>query len=659
MEQITEQVRPRKKTVKKKRGRGRPKGSGVKPRTPRRPLPPLPEPPRDTAYGEEANNDMPEDMPEEDGNVEDSSLEELGLVPDEAGDPTYDVKHQDFNAWMLKLAPIVERNPDDYWFRIIRRYPKIDPINGVSLEGTVERKINVPFSEEWMCQRFPDGGRFDVSLIGPWKSGRGKGVSLGQIHRTFRGVRIARNDIPTEEAIPPPTFDVRSRKQIADDDADDDDHMETMDRPDSFTERLAGRYLQDVDHTKAQLARMEQQRRIPPPPAKSNGMEKIVEQLLAATLRPKAENGTSSEERQRLYDLVNSLKDNHRQELGDRLDKASSDSETRVRDMRESYEKLLGEARTRGDSELDRMRTAFIDRYDALKDRFDDTKEELRSSRSSVTTLQQQLAESRHESTMAQSELKATQSSKASELKAAVLEAKIEAEKDARSREPKSKDALEDLTSSLTKAISFKDKLVNAFGDKDAGPEPKKSRLEQWGDIAAKIAGSKDVQETVQGALKTTIEAIQGASKKRAAQATAASGPSTKAIIDASVKTTMIEPPPIEPPVTDEHPRVVAVQNPESETTLVMPDDATIAAAANDMLDAIEDSSSLDTPVEEAAEEMLIQLEGMLPFGREMIVAQLKDATWKDVLESVDMDESRLTDEAKGYLDRMIQHAVK
>jgi len=83
---------------------------------------------------------------------------------------------------------------------------------------------------------------------------------------------------------------------------------------------------------------------------------------------------------------------------------------------------------------------------------------------------------------------------------------------------------------------------------------------------------------------------------------------------------------------------------------------AAVEDAGNDMLDAIEDHSTLGTPLDEAAQDVIGRLSRSLGVTEGVVRENIKGASAEKTLEELGFPPSRLTPEATAYLNQLIAH---
>jgi DNA-binding XRE family transcriptional regulator len=241
--------------------------------------------------------------------------------------------------------------------------------------------------------------------------------------------------------------------------------------------------------------------------------------------------------------------------------------------------------------------------------------------------------------------------------------------------QPKSEsDPMESLVKSVNSAKGLMETLGQTLGvsketSKDIEPALPSSRLDAGIEIAKKLAGSKEIQGLASSVTKAASAGFASIMQSRE-EAARQRNPSTEDILKKyealergkapKVDTKSIEE---RNKVEDERRNVVGDVSPElsatEEESLLASlglDPGQLKRSAEEMLDAVEDHSSMDDPIDEAAEDMIELLQKTFKQPREKIIDQVADASAKETLAELGHDESRLSAKALQYLDGMITH---
>jgi hypothetical protein len=688
---ISGSIKPR--GVAKKRGR--PKGSKNKPK----PLEAI-EASHPTPSEESTVSDTQPSLPafENAGNESESSAGKMS-----------------FDEWMAKFKVYVETWPDDYQFDLDRRYPKFKE-NGEVNTGVV-RTLTEPFNEAWMREAFPEGGRFDILLKGPTGRPEDRYAGLRVVKARFCSLTIPKRGIEFERELPPPS--VASRADQYDDEEDEEiapSNGSGGSMPDSIMQRIVERHLDEGDEAKRKLAEMHDSPPLPLPPpptmesarsykeSSHDGMLRAMELLSNTLVRKGDGSGASKAELNKLHDLLSdaiataSKKEieilaKHKEEL----DKVREAHQIALESQRKIFEKQaeqtttahneqMSALRLARESDISQLREDNREKLSDMRERLADAKSDLqqykaesvaelnrvreeststkRGLEEKLEKVKDDLANSRNDVSELRSKLATLEVTSKSEMQVAVNQAKMDAEKEHRKSNPDDNlDPLSRLLKSVTQAKELTETLGSQLNPTaDAAGEPKKSTIEVLGSTIKDLAMSPEVRTTVTSVAKTVGGALGDVAKARQSQQ-----PSTFSLAAAATQPTP-NPEPVpeqietQQTVPSSSPAVIdqpaTEENGAVEVDTVEAQIAKAKAQAEEMLDAVETNCSLGTPIPEAAEELVSSLMNNFGVDKGAIKEQLKGATAEETLKELDLPQTRLSDDARKYLNDMIQHVA-
>jgi len=328
---------------------------------------------------------------------------------------------------------------------------------------------------------------------------------------------------------------------------------------------------------------------------------------------------------------------------------------------------------------LENVREQLKDTKQDLRDLRSESKDDVRKLQGDLDQARTDLAAARNELASAKSSYDALQVTKGSELETRIAQVKMEAMEEARKEErdrlaAEAKKPVEDPFDAMMKRVEQAKSLTASLGEKfginsggDDTPAKPTGRLDQLMDVAIKVGGSPEIRKLAGTVTKSVAEGAASVLKAREESKQPAASPSTAALTEAwqsgqrPQPAVQAEPNP-EPQADLDTPDQKAIE-PDVADSLeaiadAIPDMEQIQAQAGEMLDDIENHSMLGTPVEEAAEEMIGKLMGLLDRPREDILEGMPDATAAKTLEELEFPLSRISPNALEYMDKLIQYGA-
>ena len=628
-----------------------------------------------------------------------------------------DDEHVEFDVWMEAHGPIVENRPDDFYFAVVRKYPKLDakgnPIGGVVL------RLKQPFNEAWLSEALPDGGRYTVELKGPTK--KPGYTNLKSTYAAYHNLELPMRGMarPPDESLPPFPGEVEDE---IDDEEEDEFEEPSLPQENPFFTRIADNYFSQTARDERELRELRRQTMRAPQPRQESAADKIMLKLVDSMNKPPVTDDTAREEVAKLHGLINKLNETYSREKIETLAANREDIEKRLSEQRKSYELMIKETAeshqksydrqaSQHQTEMQNLREGYADRSQTLRDQLADVKQELRDARSEgreevrslqakVDQLTTELAMARNEAATSKSEYAALVVTKKSELDTKVAQIQMQemtrARDEERARILEEKKKVEDPIESMVNRIEQAKSLASTLGAKlgvggsDDAPAPQ-SKFDKIVDVGLKIAGSKEARQLASGAIESAARGV-GTILKAREEAKTTSTPSTSAIMNAWQNGQIQQPPPAPDPAPVPNPappQPSSVQNPgedlrqatlapqnveyapppnTSTNTVIdvvesvadaMPDVDMVTKKGEDLLDNVENHSLLGTPVEEAAEEMISELIELSGAPRVLILANFVDATAIKTLEELGHTSERMSPGALNYMDRLIQYGAE
>lgn len=608
-------------------------------------------------------------------------------------DPTAESKAS-FDEWMVHHHYYIENRPDDYEFWIIRRYPKTDP-EGNPIAGVAAR-LSRSFSEAWVQKRFPEGGRFDVELRGPSDDNRYAGLKVPKA--AYRNLQVPMSVDEDHNYGRKPVGPMMS---LVDDDEEDEIEESEVEeeRPSSFMEKIAERYVKSVETDQAELRRLRMQQMKPPPPPpmfdKKQEEDKTSDKILMRLLDSIQTKTPDNAEVANLHRMINKLSEAHSTEKIEQLSAHKDELDKRLREQREVYEARIKEAHASANDIIDRMKSQHEASMRMAKDDFDqrlaqanqrandfkedlkrvrdDAKDAARDYREEIKTLQSAVSLVREELSSAKSELTALKVTKDSEMRSAIAEERMKSLQERGTKKNDDEDPFDGMIKRIKQAKELAGSLGEQLGMSSSGDtkaDKPKSRLDDLVDIAVKVGGSPEVRKLAGTVTKSLAEGFGSVMKARE-ETKKSSTPSTAAIIEAhkreQERRRLLEEKSHAGAASEPHETEDATPPPPPDE----PKDAIDSVAeaiptvekmqemANPLLDTIEDHCALGTPVDEASKEMVASLQELFDRPKEDVIEALKGTTAEETLDQLEFPRTRLSPEATEYMNTLVQHAIK
>lgn len=617
-------------------------------------------------------------------------------------------KHRDFNGWMEEHKQYPENYPDHFFFRIMRTHPKHNR-EGAPIAGPVEY-YNRAFYLEDLRKQLPEGGRFDVELVGPIRTAKGE-IRRNVIRAAFRSLELPdlRERLTSNDGIVTPQLldslglggpDQETDESEDDDDVGDGSNGRSENAP--FMDKLMDTHFQDLERMRRKneqyerelRERMEREYRMrdrdrersskPQDEVTSTLLSSLMD-LTKSSLSKKDNEGVGQHDREelsRLHDQISKAQEEHRRsqeahqrEMTERLQAQAREWQDRMEELRKSYEKLMGDLRERYDSEINRLREGHTDKVEGIQAQYREAREDLTAARSTIESLRTELAQAHAESNRVQSELAALKTTKDADIRAAVIEAERRVEQAAKPKKTDDEDPLEGMVKRVKKARELSETLGETLGggSSKAGAETgeKKGFGKNLVEVVRSLAGSEDVRKLTTDVTKSVTSAMTSAAREYGSRS-GSQVPSTTAAAAAYQAASSQPPAPMQPqtPMQPQHPAPVqpqTVQPPSQGSPPVVPDPVSVADStatevqpdvidqtASDMLDSIEDHATIGTQIDEAAKDVLGQLSRSLGVTESVIRDNIKGATAEKTLEELGLPATRLTPEATAYLNQII-----
>ena len=623
-------------------------------------------------------------------------VDKKSTAPPPFGKP--DGEEESFDEWMARLIPLIKPRPTgSYRFAIDRKYPLTDD-EGNPCAG-VQRYTARPFSFNWLCSLFPDGAEISVYVQRHPNSTDAQLAGLWSNWIVKHKIMIPRRH---DESVEPHPWDRHDE-----DEGEDEDEKQTLVSGDSaiagsLTERVLSSFIDQAQRTQEKYETMiERQVRRPPmpptpPPAPTQPPEdkaqaQILDKLVDAftSSHNDGQSERSQDEINRVHRHLSDLQKAHASEMADRLERKDKETAERLQEQAGRFEERIRHVETRADEKIDRAssdkevaisaaRERGQDKYDALKDRFDDVKEDKNKLEVKLDATDKELADLRGKVSTLQASKEALEATKGMEITTAVITAEAKIRKEVEAERPKKSSdddelgAIGKLLKSLKSAKELSSELSTELGTGQSEPTaPKESMFDKLLKTGTEIIKDSDVRSFAKDITKSAAEGLKDLNKSRAESKEIirrATVPSTEAIAAAWTNN---PDPKVMPPSTvrvvepQQAPQVVAdttatdVTDVASDLKEKVGEVERLEAAALEMLDEVELLALEGAPVEEGADKLVEKMSELLGQPRDAIVPHLEGATAAGTLQELDLPPNHLSEGAKTYMDEILSHVTK